>query len=761
MSNTARLPFRSYPGFPPSLSAPRAIRSARLLNIALCLLLATPVQAQSSVAVTNLTSFHYGGELTTDPDGSAKGWPNLRWPTAPPLLTTHPYSGTSYLFGGSLGQKINFLQNAGLWWMPAAPGHYDRLQTPDGDQVFGIIMGTPVQSRSKHLYGVIISSNYNSINTRNFSDDGIDCKGENLAACLAMTGAQPPLPNQNPNITSSYFSSGHSGLVGRGMMFRTEFDGTHLEIVEATLGELNLPNGALVIDSADNLYGVDLGPSGGGRIFKLSADGSFHTLYEFALAPNGKKQVPNGMILGSDGWLYGTSAYPRGMPLAPDVPTAPDTPVGIIYKINPAAAVPSSTFQVLHTLTLANGELRSSRYWSANNFFYGTDKEIHPGDLVSDREHRESYYSPLNWVVEGPDGYLYGTTSLPQCTYWAVGKTVNQGTLRYVTRQTPLCGEGSYRSAQREDDFSRLYDGPLPHGAVYRISMDGNSGLQMLHTFKFTDGSQPRGQLARGKDGAIYGTTLSGGANQYRIIDTTLKKVEKITADIGADVTITSPTGTVWRVVPDRIRLDDNGTVLDGGFESLHSFEYDKDGRRPNGLNAGADGRLYGVTLFGGQGYTASSGIHYHSDDHGTVFTIDLEGGTPDASITLTFSPSEIDLGATSTVTWTSHQARDCKASWRKDANNNWQSVASSGSDEIIPASGTYYHTLQCIDEVKGTQIAATATLYVNAPVTANDGNHTDYGNGGGGGSLPWLLLPLLGGVGWQRRRRAGHRTQH
>lgn len=742
----------------------RTMHIVPLLLAACCALLPALALGQSPAKVTNLTSFHYGGPNETDGSGAPKGWPNIRYPAAPPLYATHPSSGQGFLFGGSDGANFSFMQSVGLWWMPAAPGHYDRLTTSD-DKVYGYIPGTPVQSRDGHIYGVIYSRHATSGSALNFSDAGIDCRGDKMADCLAMTGTYPRQDGQDG--TGRYFIENHSGLVGHGLMFRTEFDGTNLEIVESTMGQLDTPNGVLVVDGNDNIYGLDQGSAGQGRIFKVDSAGGFHTLYEFAPAPNGEAQVPNGMILGSDGWLYGVTAYPRGIPRHSDTPSALDTPVGSLYRIDPSAPIPINTFQVLHTFTLAEGEINvtASPGTSGNILLAG-----------------------LNHIVESPDGWLYGTTSLATCFYYGRDYRPIEGIDRWSDRETPLCGSALANEFEADGDFSEYYDSPNPHGAIYRIRKDGSGGLQILHRFSYADGSQPLGPLALGKDGAIYGTTLSGGANR-QWVDSTIRgaaygqlaqeKPPRRSCEYWRSYGTIYPTcrlyetagelsprlyeesyaynGTLYRIVPGNIRAAGDGTVEHSGFESLHSFRYEVDGRRPAGVTAGADGRLYGVTLSGGQGYVTNRNITWYSDDKGTAFMVDLEGDTPDASITLTFTPNEIEAGGTTTVTWTTYQARDCVASWRTDAGGNWQSVEPSGSDDLSPISGSYFHTLQCVDEVKGTQIAATATLYVNAPVTARDGNHTDYGNGGGGGSLPWQLLLLMTPALFARRLKHLH----
>ena len=154
------------------------------------------------------------------------------------------------------------------------------------------------------------------------------------------------------------------------------------------------------------------------------------------------------------------------------------------------------------------------------------------------------------------------------------------------------------------------YDGPGGGGVVYRVNADG-TGFRVLHTFAggAADGANPEGLLA-GRDGALYGTTATGGANQN---------------------------GTVFR-------LNTDGT----GFTLLHSFTErtgQAEGFTPEaGLAQGPDGTLYGTTLLGGTGTTsgvAGDGTVYRVNTDGTGFATlhDLngatEGASPDAPLTV------------------------------------------------------------------------------------------------------------------------------
>src|SRR5206468_2034906 len=60
---------------------------------------------------------------------------------------------------------------------------------------------------------------------------------------------------------------------------------------------------------------------------------------------------------------------------------------------------------------------------------------------------------------------------------------------------------------------STRFGGVSNFGTLFRIDLDG-SNFAVIHEFAGApqDGASPTGRLFEGKDGAIYGTTLEGGA---------------------------------------------------------------------------------------------------------------------------------------------------------------------------------------------------------------------------------------------------------
>ncbi|KAF1020941.1 MAG: hypothetical protein GAK30_02220 [Paracidovorax wautersii] len=523
-------------------------------------------------------------------------------------------------------------------------------------------------------------------------------------------------------------------------VFRAEFDGTRAELLTSTDGAVYHPNGVLLVDAADGqdrLYGLDMGPGGNGRLFRIDqadasdSSGSFTTVHEFGAGngPDGRQQ-PNGMIQSSDGWFYGLTAYPRGVPYADGTPTDPATPTGSLYRIHPDQP---DSYEVLHEFTLAEGEIA----WNSMYFVSSTTLDQNAGE------------NQLSWLVEGLDGYLYGGLSIGNCsTLGYVHTSATEFTL--TSRTSPLCGASYVPTGRSGSGFANgksmhassypHYDGPRVHGALYRIAKDG-SGFTILHSFSGENGSQPRGSLVLAPDGAIYGTTLSGGANQ--------DNAQQYYVGQSSTVLGYEPTydGTLFRIVPANIRLASDGTVLASGFEHLHSFAAGVDGKRPNGLSLGNDGRLYGTTLYGGRGYTQeSSGRVYLNGQNGTLFQVDLDGASLPASVTITAQPSPVTTGRTAQITWTTYGAANCKATGGASGDGWAGDQPTEGTLTVSPAAGTYYYTLTCTNTLTGGTVGNYTTLFVDVNASETDGNQVEYGNGGG--ALTSGALALLAGLG-------------
>jgi uncharacterized repeat protein (TIGR03803 family) len=264
----------------------------------------------------------------------------------------------------------------------------------------------------------------------------------------------------------------------------------------------DLPNGALVFDSAGNLYGAtDFGGSKGttcdpyyqycGTVFKLSppkTKGGKWTekvLHSFAgisnSQQNGDGANPNGgLVLDSNGNLFGTTSIGGHS----SCPGFEGVGCGTVFELNPPAKeVGKWTEQIIHRFTRGNDGAGLS-----------------------------------HGVIVDAKGALYGTTGL--------GGTQDSGVVFRFTHRNGRWTETILHNCNgRKDDsggcdlaidaLGNLY---CATGAILRLKPPKQKGGQWVPEILYEFGGPPDGrsplELTFGKSSALYGTTTWGGTGQ-------------------------------------------------------------------------------------------------------------------------------------------------------------------------------------------------------------------------------------------------------
>ncbi len=271
-----------------------------------------------------------------------------------------------------------------------------------------------------------------------------------------------------------YGTALQGGTYGVGTMFKISTNGALTMVYSFTGGNNGAyPNG-LILGSDGYFYGTTYGdgPSSYlgsyGSIFKISFNGAFTNLYLFTDGNNGA--FPDaGLAQGSDGSFYGTAA--NGAYSA-----------GVVFKVST-----NGVFTIVYSFTGGDDgwNPEAGLILGSDGYFYGTAEGGGTNDFgtvfkISTNGVLTSLYSftggndgagPEVGLVQGSDGYLYGTT---------------------------------YQAA----------DGHSGAGTVFKISVSGS--LTTLYSFTDNlDGVNPEADLVQGSDGYFYGTTYIGGTNGY------------------------------------------------------------------------------------------------------------------------------------------------------------------------------------------------------------------------------------------------------
>lgn len=328
----------------------------------------------------------------------------------------------------------------------------------------------------------------------------------------------------------------------------------------------------LAVGTDGKLFGATNsgGAYGLGTLFSLNSDGTGFTVLKHLDASVSGYNPNGGVVMGSDGRLYGTMNY--GGP----------TNRGALFAMN----ADGSGFTIL-------------RYFSGADGTY-----------------------PIAGLTLGADGKLYGATTLDGAAVWGTVFRVNpDGTGYTVLRNFANDADGGQpQGAPVFGSDGRLYGtayrgGAFGNGLVYAMNPDG-SGFTVLRSFAGgADGAQPYTGVAAGADGKIYGTTnfggIYGGGTVYRLnLDGTGYAILRhlgASRPEGNGPFFAVPTLSGGRLY---VTAGFNGaggagsvfSMLPDGSDFVVEMSFSGTGKPLSGVRAGPDGRLYGTTREGGVG---------------------------------------------------------------------------------------------------------------------------------------------------------------
>jgi len=389
-----------------------------------------------------------------------------------------------------------------------------------------------------------------------------------------------------------YGTAVNGGSGGYGTVFKLNPDGTGFTVLQnfdySTTGAN--PESALIQGTDGALYGTAYygGSNGGGTVFKLNPDGTgFTVLRDFGVNSTTGGNPIAALLQGADGALYGTASQGGSV----------SGGAGTLFKLNPDG----TGFTVLQTFvysisgafpygTLIQGTdgalYGTTRFGSGDGF--GAVFTLNPdgtGYAVLQAFSFSGSGDLFAGVMQGADGALYGAaaqgggggalfTLNPDGTGYTVLKNLSQGPDISASGGFPNAGvtqatDGALYGTTQSGGSNR-------YGTVYRLDSDGTNFSAVQNLAYFTTGAYVSSSLLQGTDGALYGTAQAGGSGGY---------------------------GTVFKLNPD-------GT----GFAAVHDFDYTTGAYPYAALIQGTDGALYGTASWGG------------STGYGTVFKLNSDG---------------------------------------------------------------------------------------------------------------------------------------
>lgn len=512
--------------------------------------------------------------------------------------------GTTYLGGASRVGTIFKINSDGSGF---ALLHAFTSAGGDGANPFGRLL----EGADGSLYGTTTAGGAGDIGTVfRIGRDGSGYVVLHRFSSVGGSGNQPFAELVQGGGGLLYGTTAYGGVGDRGAVFQLGTNGTGFNILQRFAGGSDDGSGSfggLCIGQGGVLFGATIsgGSANMGAVYRMNPDGTGYQIIHHFAGTGGEAANPYaGVIQLKDGLILG-SAFNGGR-----------TNLGAIYKLNRDG----SGYSVVHHFTGANGSLPHARLMEGRDgMIYGTTasggtsnlgtvfKMGRDGSGFLTLRHftgpPSDGMSPYGELMEGTDGWLYGTTAgeISSSVYGTIFRMQKDGSGYAVMHRFSGTGGGGNQpfAGLVEGDGGWLYGttaytdvtGP---GTLFRIHSSG-IGFAVMHSFvnPEQEGRFPFARIIRGRDGLLYGTLFSGGIGER---------------------------GAVFRM------------ALDGsGFQIIRRFSGEFDGAQPSAnssLVEGADGYLYGVTFQGGR-HNLGTIYRLKPDgaDYSVVFDFTASGG--------------------------------------------------------------------------------------------------------------------------------------
>jgi uncharacterized repeat protein (TIGR03803 family) len=373
-----------------------------------------------------------------------------------------------------------------------------------------------------------------------------------------------------------------------------------------------------------------------GSVFRFAPDGSLTNIHSFS-GPDGQDPTA-GLVLGKDGNLYGTTFL------------GGSNNFGTVFRV--------TTNGVVTSLRSFSGgpdgrDPQCALWQDANGNLYGTTSgdgaagagtvfEITTTGALTTLAALTNGdgLNPAAGLTLGEDGGLYGTTEGGGANgFGSVFRVTSSGACLVLYSftggaegKTPLAG--LTRGTDGNFYGTTSAGGPTNGGALFVITTNGV--LTPLYSFTgATDGAAPHAALTLAGDGAIYGTTYTGGTNNlgtvFRVTTngalTTLYSFASTDLGRSQSALVQGSDGALYGAASSHSQFISQGSLFkittNGVFTPLDQFpNTNKIGGPYGGLIQGADGNFYGTTY----GHPALPGVSLPQGSDGTIFQMTPEG---------------------------------------------------------------------------------------------------------------------------------------
>ena len=408
----------------------------------------------------------------------------------------------------------------------------------------------------------------------------------NGAAVPGATNSTLVLRNSQATNSGPYFvvASNMTGVITSAVSQVTIVSNNWSTLHRFGSGGLDGTNGwgPLAYGGDGMLYGCarNGGISNAGVIYRIGLNGSnYSVLHSFQIGTDGGVPL-GGLIVGSDGRLYGTCSL------------GGTNNAGSVWRINRDG----TGFQVLRHL-LSFGDCRnpnSELLEGSDGILYGTALNgggFGNGGVFRLQKDGSAYTiirgfrttggdgkGPIGGLTEGPDGHLYGTTE---------------------------------------------FGGSTTNGIVFRLSKDGTNYTIIKHLGLVEDGAKnPHGTLLLASDGFLYGTSVNGGTSGFGTVFKLRPNGDDFNVIYNFGDAAFDPQGPTTKLIEAPTGLLFGTSRIGGGTDQGAIYRMRKDGSLVTPLVSlgGVDGARSRSPLLMVGGFVYSSTFGGGVNDAGTIF---------------------------------------------------------------------------------------------------------------------------------------------
>jgi uncharacterized repeat protein (TIGR03803 family) len=435
-------------------------------------------------------------------------------------------------YGTTLGGGANDL---GTVFKLDSSGNVTQLHSFSGQPLDGAVLSAGlIQGSDGNFYGTTVGGGTPSTYNPNGSGTVFKMNSSGNVALLHSFGGPPPPHGEIPAARliqgsdgSFYGTTIYGGANDVGTVFKMDSSGmlavSH-SFAGGTTDGMN-PAAGLIQGSDGNFYGTTYygGTSDLGTVFRMDSSGTVTVLHSFSGQPLDGADPKADLMQGSDGNFYGTTVFGGA------------NDVGTVFKMDSSGKVttlhsfggpsPDGGNPVTGLIQGSDGNFYgTTAYGGAND-----DGTVFKMDSLGNVTTLHSFSgqpsdggNPAAGLIQGSDGNFYGTTEYGGAnddgTVFKMDSLGNVTVLHSFARGTSDGAYPSGRLVQGSDGnfYGTTYrggtnnNGANDNGTVFKMDSLGN--VTVLHSLTGADGANPITGLIQGSDGNFYGATAYGGA---------------------------------------------------------------------------------------------------------------------------------------------------------------------------------------------------------------------------------------------------------